>query len=400
MNTKVAKPAPSPDRLESLRLANTIAALAATLTAFGVVMIYSASSIAFDLRNGDATSYLRKQAVWVALATIIFALARTTDTSWLEKRAKPLLGLTLVLLLAVLIPGIGAKVGGARRWIRISGLNGQPSELAKLGVIVFAAWWGTTRRDLLGDFKKGFLPAFGLVGMTATLVVLEPDMGTALFCACVGITVLVVAGMRLRHLALVAAPAVCAIGFFAIFKLQYIAKRFNAWSDLEADASGVGYQIRQAVIALGSGGPFGLGLGESRQKRLFLPDGHTDFIFALVGEELGLVGTIALLVLYGTLVVLAIRAVQRAKDRFSFLLGTGLAFALGLQATLNMAVATASIPPKGIALPFVSFGGSPLLFCAAAAGLLSRIAAEGRAPKDVKATSASQSTKQKTEVVA
>jgi cell division protein FtsW len=374
-------PVSAKERAESQRLANTITALAATLAAFGVVMIYSASSIAFDLRNGDSTSYLRKQAVWVALATIIFALARTTDTAWLEKRAKPILGITFACLLAVLIPGVGAKVGGARRWIRVSGLNGEPSELAKLAVVVFAAWWGTSRRELLGEFKKGFLPAFGTVSLMAALIVLEPDMGTATFCATVGLTVLIVAGLRLQHLALAGAPAAAAVAFFAVFKLQYIAKRVNAFMDLDADASGVGYQIRQAVIALGSGGPFGLGLGESRQKRLFLPDGHTDFIFALVGEELGFVGTIALVVLYGTLIVLAMRAVQRAKDRFSFLLGTGLAFALGLQAALNMAVATASVPPKGIALPFVSFGGSPLLFCAAAVGVLARIAAEGQAPQ-------------------
>lgn len=373
------------DKAESQRLANTITALAATLTAFGVVMIYSASSVAFDLRNGDSTSYLRKQAVWVALATITFALARTTDLAWIEKRTKPILGVSLFLLLAVLVPGIGAKVGGARRWIRLAGLNGEPSELAKLAVIVFAAWWGANKQDLLADFKKGFLPAFGVVALTAGLIVLEPDMGTASFCALIGITVLVVAGMKLRHLAVMGAPGVFALAAFAVFKLGYIAKRVASWSDLDSDASGVGYQIRQAVIALGSGGPFGLGLGESRQKRLFLPDGHTDFIFALVGEELGLVGTLALVVLYATLVVLAIKAVQRAKDRFSFLLGTGLAFALGLQAALNMAVATASIPPKGIALPFVSFGGSPLLFCAAAVGILARIAAEGRKEPEVAA---------------
>jgi cell division protein FtsW len=369
------------DRAESQRLALTITALAATLTAFGVVMIYSASSVPFDLRNGDSTSYLRKQAVWVALAAIVFALARTTDLSWVEKRARPILGASLLLLFAVLIPGIGTKVGGARRWIRVSGLNGEPSELAKLAVVVFTAWWGATKHELLGDFKRGFLPAFGAVALLAGVIVVEPDMGTASFCAVCGITVLVVAGLRIRHLALVGAPGALALGAFAAFKLDYIAARIRGWKDLDgADAAGVGYQIRQAVISLGSGGPFGLGLGESRQKRLFLPDGHTDFIFALVGEELGLVGTIALLVLYATLVALAIRAVNRAKDRFSFLLGTGLAFALGLQATLNMAVATASIPPKGIALPFVSFGGSPLLFCAAAVGLLARIAAEGRDP--------------------
>jgi cell division protein FtsW len=375
--TNVSPTKPNPT---SQALSNGITALAATLTAFGIVMIYSASSIAFDLRNGDSTSYLRKQAVWVALAAIVFALARTTDLAWLEKRAKPILGASFFLLVLVLVPGIGTKVGGARRWIRVSGLNGEPSELAKLAVCVFGAWWGATRTEILTDFKKGFLPGFGVVALFAGLIVIEPDMGTATFCAAVGLTVLVVAGLRIRHLALVGAPGALGLVGFAFFKLGYILNRIHAWSDLDADASGVGYQIRQAVIALGSGGPYGLGLGESRQKRLFLPDGHTDFIFALVGEELGLIGTLALVVLYAVLVVLAIKTVQRAKDRFSFLLGTGLAFALGLQAALNMAVATASIPPKGIALPFVSFGGSPLLFCAAATGLLARIAREGVDP--------------------
>jgi cell division protein FtsW len=365
------------DTARSQRLASTITALAATLTAFGIVMIYSASSIAFDLRNGDSTSYLRKQAVWVALAAIVFALARTTDLVWIEKRARPICGASLLLLALVLVPGIGTRVGGARRWIRVAGLNGEPSEFAKLAVCIFGAWWGANRTELLTHFKKGFLPAFGVVALFAALIVIEPDMGTASFCATVGVTVLVVAGLRLRHLALVGAPGALALAGFAAFKLGYIMKRIESWLDLDADVSGVGYQIRQAAIALGSGGPLGLGLGESRQKRLFLPDGHTDFIFALVGEELGLVGTLGLLILYATLVILAIRAVQRAKDRFSFLLGTGLAFALGLQAALNMAVATASIPPKGIALPFVSFGGSPLLFCAAATGILARIAREG-----------------------
>ncbi len=203
-------------------------------------------------------------------------------------------------------------------------------------------------------------------------------MGTATFCAVCSLSVLVVAGARLRHLAAVSLPGALAAGVFALKKLAYISERITAFMDLEHHADGTGYQIHQAVIALGSGGPFGLGLGESRQKRLFLPDGHTDFIFSLIGEELGFVGACAVLVLYAALVILMIKAVQRAKDRFSFFLGTGLALAIGLQAVLNVAVATASVPPKGIALPFVSYGGSSLFFCAAAVGLLARIAAEGR----------------------
>jgi cell division protein FtsW len=368
---------------ESTRLSNTITALAATLTAFGIVMIYSASSIGSDLRHEDATIFLRKQALWVALAAIVFALARTTDLEWLRQRAKPILGVAILLLIGVLVPGLGKKIGGARRWIRISGLNGEPSEFAKLALIIFAASWGAAKAEVLHEFKAGFLPAFGVVAFTAGIIAIEPDMGTSSFCALTALSVLVVAGIRLRHLALVGAPAAFGVVALALTKLGYIMARIKAFSDLEQDPGGTGYQIRQAVIALGSGGPMGLGLGASRQKRLFLPDGHTDFIFALVGEELGFIGTIALVVLYATLVVLAIKAVDRARDRFSFLLGTGLTLALGLQAVLNMAVATASIPPKGIALPFVSFGGSSLLFCAAAVGLLARIAAEGRDPAPV-----------------
>lgn len=370
-----------PPEPESLRLQAAILALAATLTAFGVVMIYSASSVGLGLKHDDATIFLRKQALWVTLALIVFALARTTATETLRKLAKPLYAIAVCGLVLVLIPGIGENHHGARRWINLGGLRGEPSEFAKLALIVFAASWGATKEAVLARFKEGFLPAFGCVAVAAGITAVEPDMGTATFTAGIALAILVVAGIRVSHLFLVATPGALGLAVFAIRKLGYIQARIQAFMDLDANADRTGYQLRQALIALGSGGPTGLGLGESRQKRLFLPDGHTDFIFSLVGEELGFVGTATLLCLYAALVVLLIKAVQRAKDRFSFLLGTGLALSLGLQAMLNVAVATASIPPKGIALPFVSYGGSSLFFCAAAIGVLSRIAAEGRTPE-------------------
>jgi cell division protein FtsW len=371
-------PKTRPPERESLRLEAAILALAALLTAFGVVMIYSASSTGLGLAHHDSTVFLRKQALWVTLALIVFSLARTTATETLRRHAKAIYVLAIVGLVLVLVPGIGENHHGARRWINVGGLRGEPSEFAKLALIVFAASWGATHEEILGRFKEGFLPAFGCVALAAGVTAIEPDMGTATFTAAIALAVLVVAGVRISHLALVATPGALGLALFAATKLQYIRARIEAFMDLDANADRTGYQLRQALIALGSGGPFGLGLGESRQKRLFLPDGHTDFIFALTGEELGFVGTAALLLLYGALVVLLVKAVQRSRDRFSFLLGTGLALAIGLQAALNVAVATASIPPKGIALPFVSYGGSSLFFCSAAIGLLARIAAEGR----------------------
>ena len=375
--TRPLRRAPEP---ESLRLQAGILALAATLTAFGVVMIYSASSVGIALKHDDATIFLRKQALWVTLALIVFAFARTTATETLRRFAVPLYAIGIVGLALVLVPGIGENHHGARRWINVAGLRGEPSEFAKLALIVFAASWGATKEAVLGRFREGFLPAFGAIALAAGITAVEPDMGTATFTAAIALSVLVVAGIRITHLVLVATPGAFALGVFAATKLQYIQARIQAFMDLDANADRTGYQLRQALIALGSGGATGLGLGESRQKRLFLPDGHTDFIFSLVGEELGFVGTAAILLLYAALVVLLVKAVQRARDRFSFLLGTGLALAVGLQAMLNVAVATASIPPKGIALPFVSYGGSSLFFCSAAIGLLARIAAEGRTP--------------------
>lgn len=375
--TRSYRLAPEP---ESLRLHAAILALAATLTAFGVVMIYSASSVGLGLKHDDATIFLRKQALWVTLALIVFALARTTPTESLRKYAKPLYVLAILALVSVLIPGIGENHHGARRWINVGGLRGEPSEFGKLALIVFAASWGATKEAVLTRFKEGFVPAFGAIALAAGITAVEPDMGTATFTAGIGLAILVVAGIRLTHLVLVATPGALVLVVFAATKLQYIQARIQAFMDLDANADRTGYQLRQALIALGSGGPTGLGLGDSRQKRLFLPDGHTDFIFSLVGEELGFVGTATILLLYAVLVVLLVKAVQRARDRFSFLLGTGLALAVGLQAMLNVAVATASIPPKGIALPFVSYGGSSLFFCAAAIGVLARIAAEGRTP--------------------
>lgn len=358
-----------------------ITVIVAALAALGVVLVYSATSVGIALKAEDATLYLRRQVLWLALGVGVFALARTTDLEWLRRRAWWLVGLTALLLVLVLVPGIGKKINGARRWIRVAGFNGQPSELAKLALIVFCAAWCSGRREALTRLS-GTLPALGVVGLLAGLTAIEPDMGTALLLGAVSTVVLLAGGVPLRHLLLVGTPGVLVLGVFAARKLAYIGNRINAFLDPTSDPGGVAYQTRQAVIAIGSGGPFGVGLGASQQKLLFLPDVHTDFIFACIGEELGFVGGCLVLLAFACLIVQGMRAVDRARDDFGFLVGLGVTLTLGIQSVLNVAVATASVPPKGIALPFVSFGGSSMLGACAAAGLLAKIAADGRAGRE------------------
>ncbi|MCA8926078.1 MAG: putative lipid II flippase FtsW [Planctomycetes bacterium] len=345
------------------------------LVALGVILIYSSSSVLMLNKAQDPTRFLRKQLLFVVLAGSSFALARHTRLTTLRRHAWSLLGVTALLLVAVLIPGIGRRVNGASRWIPLGGFNMQPSELAKLGLPLFLAAYCSGRREALGTLK-GALPALGAIAGVVGLIAIEPDMGTAMLVGCVSVAILLAAGVKLRHLLLCAVPGLMGLFVFALTKLDYIWRRIHAFMD--PAGNDVAYQTNQSVIAIGSGGLFGVGLGASEQKRAFLPELHTDFIFALVGEELGFCGGLFVIGCFAALIVLGMRAVERAHDQFSMLLGQGILLVLGIQSLLNLAVATQSIPPKGIALPFLSYGGSSLISCAAAMGILVRIAAQGR----------------------
>lgn len=382
LSSSWARSRPDPEALDeqtSQGLSAAITLIVAALTALGVVLVYSSTSVGIAQEMADATRYLRKQLLWVALASCVFVLARTTDLDWLRRRSPWLLGGTALLLICVFVPGLGKKINGARRWIRVAGFNGQPSELAKLSLIVFLSGWLSAERERLATLK-GILPILGVIGAIVGLVVIEPDMGTALLLCAVSTTLLITAGVKLRHLLAVGLPAGSVLFLFALTKLDYIWRRIDAFLDPASDPAGAGFQTRQALIALGSGGLWGRGLGASAQKRLFLPEVHTDYIFALVGEELGFVGALCVVCAFAALVLYGLRAIDRARDSFQLLLATGLVTSLGIQTLLNLAVATGSVPPKGIALPFLSFGGSSLLAAAAAAGLLARVAAEGQQP--------------------
>ncbi len=358
---------------------STLLALAATLVAIGLVMVYSTSAVRADLRIGDETWFLRKQGLWTALAGLSVVLVWQTDADWIKRRAFWIFGAIMVALVLVLVPGIGTNIRGSQRWIRLLGLSIQPSEVAKYGVILFAAAYASRPGDPFARFKTGFIPAFGIVGLAAVLVARQPDLGTAAFIGTTGVAVLVAGGMRLRHLVPVAMPVVAGAVVVAM-TFQHVQDRLLAFLEPEATASGAGYQVRQSLLALGSGGLVGNGLGDGRQKWLFLPDEHTDFILAIVGEEMGFVGTAFVVGLYIAILVYGARVMMRCQDRFRFLVVFGVTFAIGLQAAMNVAVVTASMPTKGISLPFVSFGGSSLVASALGVGLILSMAREPERP--------------------
>jgi len=369
-------------RSAAQRRGDWLTMVALTLVSLGIVLVYSSSSIRMELKVSDSTIILRRQLLWAFLAGCTFLIVRSTGIELLRRHSRLFFGATCLLLVAVMVPGISHKIGGARRWISFSGMNLQPSEIAKITMVLLVATLVCERREKLDSFKEGFMWVVAPVLAIAALVIVEPDFGTASLLVFVGMAMLVVAGVRWRHLLVSGIPALLGIVGLVLVKGDYVRARIGAFLKPGSDLAGVGYQVRQALIALGSGGFWGQGLGASRQKRLFLPDVHTDFIFALVGEELGFVGAATVVGLYGLLVALGFLAAFRAKDRFSFLVAFGLTLTIGLQAIINIAVATGSMPPKGIALPLISFGGSSLMLCAACIGVLVNIAEQG-APEPI-----------------
>lgn len=357
--------------------ADMITIIAMTLLGLGIVMVYSSSSIRMDLKTNDPTIILRRQILWAILASCVFLIARSTSLSTLRRFAYPIFGFACFLLVLVLIPGISRTIGGARRWLSFGGMNVQPSEIGKLAMIFLVARLLCERQKQLHQFKEGFLTVIAPICVMAGLVIVEPDFGSAALLVAVGMSMVFVAGAKWRHLAALSVPGFLALIGLILLKGAHVRQRLAAFFDPNADPSGVSYQVRQAIIAIGSGGLWGQGLGASRQKRLFLPDVHTDFIFALVGEELGFVGATVVVCLFAGLIVFSFVAVMKAKDRFASYVGFGILLTLGFQSIINMAVATGSMPPKGIALPLISFGGSSLVICSACLGILVQIADTG-----------------------
>jgi cell division protein FtsW len=363
-----------------MKLATTILVFCVTaLLALGLVMLYSSS-----MSDHDGTRNFLMQLIWCSLGLVACVVAATVDHRLLKKMAWPLFGLAIVLL--VLVPIVGTKINGARRWIHlpIGGVNLQPSEAAKLALILALAWYGDYFQRRMTDWKRGVLLPGLFIGLTLGLIFIEPDRGTTILLGCVTGAMLLLAGVRWKHLVL---PAFAAVGLMAVSILcdPVRRERVLAWIHPDLHKSGVGLQADRAMLALGSGGWMGVGLGNSRQKLGYLPFHNTDFILPIIGEELGLIATLLVLLAFLLIVLCGFHIASRSPDTFGLLLGTGVTLMIGLQAVINIAVVTNVFPNKGIPLPFISYGGSNLFIMLTGIGLLigtARRARVGHTAKD------------------
>jgi cell division protein FtsW len=341
------------------------------LALFGVVMVYSASAVIAQQENHSQFHYVIKQTVWTLLGFVAMFAAMRFDYQRLNRRwiVYGLLIVTVLLLVAV----FGFRpINGARRWIRFGPLSMQPSEIAKLAMVLFLARFLDRRAGDEESFFRTFIPCMLLMGVLAGLVIKEPDLGTALMLAIAGITMCFAAGVRPRHVFYASVPALLYVGKMMIFT-PFRMRRLAAFIDPWADPQGTGYQTVQSLIAVGSGGSHGLGFAQGRQKLLFLPFAHSDFIFAVIGEELGLVGALIVVFVFAIFLWRGMRAALRAPDRFGMLLGLGIVVGIVAQALLNISVVLAIVPNKGIPLPFISYGGSSLVPTLAGVGILLNI---------------------------
>ena len=342
------------------------------LLSIGVVMVYSASAIVAADRFNDPYFFLKKQLFWALLGAGCLWLMLRLDYRRLESWVLPLLALAGALLVLVLIPPIGQAINGTRRWIRLGPVSFQPAELAKLALVVYLAAFLAKKRDALGDFRQGLLPPLAVAGALAALVLAQPDLGNCLTLLALTFALLFLAGGRVAHLGLVLAPAVPLLAL-AIWAAPYRLRRITAFVDPWADPRGSGFQIIQSWLAFGNGGLFGQGIGASKQKLFYLPESHTDFIFAIIGEELGFVGAAAIVGLFVVLIWRGLRIGLRAPDPFGAYLALGITVLIATQTLVNLGVVTGLLPTKGLPLPFLSFGGSALLVTMLSTGVLLNI---------------------------
>jgi cell division protein FtsW len=351
-----------------LWLFGTVVALASV----GVVMVASASTPLAAERFGDPFFFVKKQLFWVGLGGLALWAALRLDYRRLEALRGPLLVVAVALLVLVLVPPLGQSINGTRRWFRLGPLSFQPVELAKFALVVYLAAFLARRQALMPSFRQGLLPLLLVAGGMAALTLAQPDLGNSLALVVLALGLAYLGGARLWHMAAVAAvalPVVAALILARPYRLRRILAFLNPWDDPQ----GAGFQIIQSFLALGSGGVLGRGLGESRQKLFYLPEPYTDFVFAILGEELGLLGAAAVMALFATLVWRGLRTGLRAPEPFGAYLALGLTLMLATQTLVNLGVVLGALPTKGLPLPFVSFGGSALCMTMFSAGVLLNI---------------------------
>ena len=359
------------DSLRNIRIA--IFLIGISLAAIGTVMVYSASAVfAYDIQK-DAAYYLKRHVLFLVIGVVSAALIMSIDLNHLRRLAKPLLLLTILLLVLVLIPGIGQSMGGARRWFRLGPFHIQPAELAKFVMTLYLADVLSRKQAFIRNFRLGFLPPVLLLGVVVLLILMQPDLGTAVLICLVALILFFAARV---HGGWLLASFLSGIPLLTVLILMepYRMRRILAFMDPWADPKGTGFQAIQSLLSFGVGGWTGIGLGKSTQKLFYLPGAHTDFIFSIIGEELGFVGCFAVILLFGLLVYFGAKVVLTIKGSFLQLFSLGILSILTLEALINIAVSTAAMPTKGLPLPFISYGGSSLVFHCIGLGLLLNIA--------------------------
>jgi cell division protein FtsW len=348
------------------------------LVCVGVVMVYSASAIVAADRFHDPFFFLKKQLFWAVLGLGCLWGGMLLDYRNLERFVMPLLVVSFVLLVLVLVPPFGQSINGTRRWFHVGPVSFQPVELAKFALVLYLASYLTRKQEALPRFTEGLLPVLLVAGGMAALTLLQPDLGNSLALVILTLALAYLAGARVQHMALIAGaalPVVVALIALKPYRWRRMVAFMNPWDDPQ----GSGFQIIQSFLALGSGGWLGVGLGDSKQKLFYLPEPYTDFIFAIIGEELGLLGAVVIVALFALLIWRGLRIGLHAPDAFGAFLGLGLTIMLATQTIVNLGVVTGALPTKGLPLPFISFGGSALLMTMFSAGVLLNISQHGRA---------------------
>jgi cell division protein FtsW len=347
----------------------------AALVSLGTVMVFNVSYFPGGDAFGDPLHFFRKHLVSIATGIGLCVITMRMGSDRFRALAYPLLVVATVAMVLVLVPGIGSVRSGARRWLPLGPLTFQPSELAKFALVLYLARSLARRGERVREFWHGIVPHCLMVGLLAALCLLEPDFGTVALWGILLILMLFAAGARLAHLGLFAAAAAPALAAIAI-TAPYRMKRLTSFLDCTQDALGNGFQLCQALIAFGSGGVSGVGLGQGQQKMYYLPAAHTDFIFSVIGEELGLVGAGLVLALFAVVAFRGLRIAARHPDEFGSLLAFGLTTLIVVQGLLNFGVALGALPTKGLTLPFVSYGGSAMMISLAELGTLMALARE------------------------
>ncbi len=346
------------------------------LVVIGCIFVYSASSYSASLNYSNKYYFLTKQIIGAVIGILALILTSKLDYRLYEKYKLPILITGVVLLAIVFIPGLGVSNYGAQRWIRLPGFTIQPSEIAKFCFVIFVASYMAKNKDLMKSFK-GILPILMIGGVYCVLIMLEPNMSITI---CVGLTMFImlfVGGAKIKHFLLLGIPVIC-LGVLLVVIEPYRMERLVAFINPWANPQGEGYQLIQSLYSLSSGGLFGVGIFNSRQKYLFLPFSESDFIFSIIGEETGFFGCIVLIAIFALLIYQGIKVAFQAKDRFGCYLASGIVSIIGVQVLINIAVVTGSIPPTGVPLPFISAGSTSLVVFMSAIGILINIDKQSR----------------------